>query len=493
MTTPRDAVPVHPHLLLTALLALAALMAGCSARPSVSAPAARALRQRLLTAPGRPALLVDRERIHAARAVPDFYRQRGHRPGWLDPAGCPTPLADELAHFAGEVGGHGLRPGDYHWQAIQGGIKQARLRGCAEGRWPAREAAGLELLLSDAFIMLASHLVGGRIDPESLDPQWQASRREVDPQALLTAALASGKVSAALTALAPRSPGYLALIRALARHRGLARRAAPGEAARQVRVIEANLERWRWLPDDLGRRHVEVRVAAFELALVERGRDVLTMRAVVGKRHRRTPMLSSALRTVVLNPSWQVPHKIAVKDIIPQVRKDPGYLQKQGITLYAGWAPGAPAVDPASVDWKGATLQNFRLRLRQRPGASNALGRFKFLFPNKYDVYLHDTPKPQLFGYPQRTFSSGCVRLQRPLDLADALLRGHQGWTRERIQRALGGGELALALPSPVPVHLTYFTAWADADGAAHFRPDVYGRDRRLLAALDRPAGAVAR
>ena len=501
-------------------------------------------------------LRVDGERIHAARAVPRFYRQRTHRLAWIGADGCPSRAAARLARFISAVEDHGLRPGDYHLEAINRRHQQATSAGCDQGQWPEADAAALDLLLTDAFLLLASHMAGGRLDPNSLDPEWQVSRRAGDPVKLLKEALVSGEVSKALASLAPPAPQYMALSEALARYRGLAwpsigagddlrvgqrgervtrlrrrlqaeglmaggqgeafdkaleaavrraqahlglpqtgvvddatRRELDRTPAERARQIEANMERWRWLPDDLGRRHVVVRVPAFELAVVEGGRDVLTMRAVVGKPHRRTPMLSSTLRSVVINPAWQVPRRIAVKDIIPEVRKDPGYLGKHGITLYAGWDPAAPVVDPSTVDWKRATLKNFKLRMRQRPGADNALGRLKFLFPNRYDVYLHDTPKRHLFARQQRTFSSGCIRLERPLDLADALLRGEKGWTRERIQKAYGGGELSVVVPGGgVPVHLTYFTAWVDAAGAVHFRPDVYGRDRGLLAALERPA-----
>ena len=538
-----------------AVAGLALALTGCG---GASAPggqrASEMLRQQVASAGERAVLRVGPERIHAAQALPRFYQKRRHQLAWIAPDGCPSPAATELARFIGGIGEHGLRPAHYHLAAITEQMRRAVAEGCQLERWEQGRAAGLDLLLTDAFLLLASHLAGGRINPESLDPEWLVTRRGVDPPALLRQALASGEISRTLSSAAPPHPAYAALMRAASRYRGLnwssvgagddlktgargervvrlrqrlqaAGLSAAGEGdtfdaaleaavrsgqahlglpltgvadaatireldrppAERVRQIEANLERWRWLPDDLGPRHVVVRVPAFELAVVQDGRDALTMRAVVGKTHRRTPMLSSTLKTVVINPSWQVPHRIAVKDLIPQIRKDPGYLRKNGITLYAGWTPDARVVDPVTVDWRAATMKTFRLRMRQQPGPDNALGRIKFLFPNKYDVYMHDTPKRHLFRWQQRTFSSGCIRLEKPLDLADALLRGDKGWTRARIRGAMGGGELAVAIPRPVPVHLTYFTAWIDAAGAAHFRTDVYRRDRRLLAALDRP------
>ncbi len=262
-----------------------------------------------------------------------------------------------------------------------------------------------------------------------------------------------------------------------------------GDRITQLRV---NLERWRWLPEDLGRRHLRVNIAAFDLVAMADGRPELSMRVIVGRPYRRTPVFSDRMSYLVLNPSWNVPMKLAVEDKLPEIRKDPGYLVAQGITVLSGWGADARVVDPGSVDWTSLGRGNFPYRLRQEPGPLNALGRIKFMFPNPFDVYLHDTPSRGLFSKTDRDFSSGCIRLEQPLQLALWVLAPDSGWTRERLETALATGrEQTVRLPEPVPVHLEYWTAWVDEDGTEQFRRDLYGRDSRVAAALDEaPPGA---
>ena len=226
-------------------------------------------------------------------------------------------------------------------------------------------------------------------------------------------------------------------------------------------------------------------IAAFRVDVVESVETVLTMRAIVGRAYRRTPVFSDTVRYLVLNPSWNVPHSIAVNDKLPLIRQDPGYLERYGYRLYRGWGANAARVDPDTVDWSRITARNFPYRLYQEPGPHNALGRIKFMFPNRFDVYLHDTPERQLFQRTTRTFSSGCIRVERPRDLAGYLLRGAPSWTPDRIDRVLAAGtETTVSLPEPVPIHIQYWTAWAEGDGTVHFRPDIYDRDDSLDRAL---------
>jgi murein L,D-transpeptidase YcbB/YkuD len=245
-------------------------------------------------------------------------------------------------------------------------------------------------------------------------------------------------------------------------------------AADRVRQIEVNLERWRWLPHDLDaldpsagtqsgarRSHVLVNIAAFRLEAVEEGRTVLAMRVIVGKPYTRTPMFSSAMTAVVLNPSWYVPRKIAVQELLPKAAKDPSYLRREGYEVL----PGS--------------------RLRQKPGPNNALGRIKLLFPNRFDVYLHDTSAPALFGRALRTFSHGCIRIEKPLELAAWALRDAPRWTPEALRAAIDTGrERSVPLPGKIPVHVAYWTAWVGDDGALRLSRDVYQRDAQLARLL---------
>jgi len=252
----------------------------------------------------------------------------------------------------------------------------------------------------------------------------------------------------------------------------------------RIRQIQMNMERWRWLPRDLGSRYLLVNAADFVLKVVEAGRVVLDMDVVVGRPYRRTPLFTGQLSYLVFNPDWNVPPSIARKDLLPKIRKDPGYLAAHDFQLLSDWSPEARELDPLQVDWS-AVSGPFPYKLRQRPGPQNALGRIKFMLPNRYDVYLHDTPSQELFRKTVRSFSSGCVRVAEPIRLAEYLLSGTEGWESGRIRATLQSGiTTQVNLPLPIPVYFTYFTAWVDSQGTLQFRDDIYRRDGALYNAL---------
>lgn len=258
-------------------------------------------------------------------------------------------------------------------------------------------------------------------------------------------------------------------------------------AESRVRQIERNLERWRWLPAELGETHLRVNIADFGLELVEGDSTVLSMRAVVGRDYRQTPVFSDTMRYVVLNPTWTVPRSIAARDILPRLKESISYLEEQGMVVYGGWSPDARPVDPSAVDWARLSADSLPYRFVQRPGPLNALGRVKFMFPNQFSVYIHDSPARSLFGRSVRSFSSGCIRVERPLELLDHVLRGSEQWSPANLRGALETGrERTIRLPRELPVHIEYWTAWVSGEeGTVHFRPDVYGRDARLASALE--------
>lgn len=252
----------------------------------------------------------------------------------------------------------------------------------------------------------------------------------------------------------------------------------------RIRQMELNLERRRWMPQDLGDRYVFVNIADAYLKVVEdigdREKTILGARVVVGKPFTRTPVFSHEMSYVEINPSWGVPTSIANKEFLPKLKQDPGALLAQNIRMFAG----ETEIDPYSVDWAG--LSRMPYQLRQDPGPTNALGRLKFMFPNKYDIYIHDTPSKNLFESDSRFFSYGCIRVQDPERLAELLL-AKQGWTLDRIKAQIATGEKKVVnLKTKVPVHITYLTAWVNKDGTVHFRNDVYDRDPQLAAALSK-------
>lgn len=262
---------------------------------------------------------------------------------------------------------------------------------------------------------------------------------------------------------------------------------------RRIDTLRANMERHRWTPRDLEPRHLRVNIPAFELEVVADGRVLKTMRVVVGRPKRPTPVLSGRMTYLELNPYWHIPPRIARKDILPKVQADPAYLLERGIRVFSDWTDQARELDPRDIDWARFSPARFPYKLRQDPAAFNALGQIKFIFPNTHSIYLHDTPTKGLFDRQRRSFSSGCVRVAEPQTLAALLLTDHPTWSRERITAVLDSQEpTVVRLKTPMPVHLQYWTAWVDEAGRVHFREDIYGRDRALLKALERRQRHVA-
>lgn len=493
------------------------------------------------------------DRLLSRQALPRFYEARGFEPAWLGPR-----LESRLHRLEAAIrrsGQHGLNPADYHLVELV----ELRARVVSE-RASRREAVDLELLASDAFMVLGSHLLNGRVNPETIDPEWLANRRNAQMDEVLAEALREDRIEGMLLELAPMQPRYRTMLSAADHLRRLANEGgwpvvAEGQklevgvsdprvavlrarllasadldasanfvepslfdsglaesvrrfqarhgldadgvvgpatlaalntsADERARQLEINMERWRWLPADLGARHIEVNIAGFDVKVVEGGQTVRRHRAIVGREYRQTPMFSGTMTYLVLAPYWHVPPTIASVDKLPAIKSNPGILAAQRFTVLD--LSTNDSVDPASIDWQaltGAEL-NRRYRLRQDPGPFNALGNVKFMFPNQHNVYLHDTPSRELFSRTSRDFSSGCIRIENPLELAEYLLADQAGWSRGRIDEAVAGGvERTVRLTRAVPVHLLYWTAWADEDGTVQFRSDLYGRDRVVWQAL---------
>jgi murein L,D-transpeptidase YcbB/YkuD len=251
----------------------------------------------------------------------------------------------------------------------------------------------------------------------------------------------------------------------------------------RIAQLELNLERWRWLPHTLGSRYILVRIADFELDVVEDEEVELTMRVIVGKPYTRTPVFTSALTHLVLNPYWRIPHSISVNEILPLIERDPYYLERNGIQAVASIDQGVSGDSRSEVNLEA--VRKGKTMLVQSPGRTNPLGRLKFVLPNPYSIYLHDTPVGGLFDRRSRDFSHGCIRLERSIDLATYLLGNHGDWPRAEIERALDSGEnVQIYLSDSVPVFLLYWTAWVDDEGRAQFRQDIYQSDTELNRAL---------
>jgi len=249
----------------------------------------------------------------------------------------------------------------------------------------------------------------------------------------------------------------------------------------RVRQIILAMERWRWMPEELGRDYIMVNIAGYHLTRYENGKFAERKKVIVGKTYRRTPAFSDTIKYLEFNPYWNVPYSIATRDKLPVLQKNSSAFDAAGFEYFSG----KQKINPHSVNWSQYSRASFPFTLRQKPGPKNALGQVKFMFPNKYNVYLHDTPSRKLFDKTTRSFSSGCVRVHQPIDLAATLLKAKEGWDRARIDDVLASGKrTVVTLDRPLPIHIVYSTAWLAEDGTVRFYVDFYQRDNKLYQAL---------
>jgi L,D-transpeptidase YcbB len=480
--------------------------------------------------------LASGDTLRVSSATLDFYRAREWRSAWVGPK-RPLAQGTVLHETLGRAWEDGLPPARYRHDVATAVLDRLAARGEARlsDSLAVRHLADLDLLLTEGFNRLARDLIAGMLSPSDagLDyriaaeappadlilnrvlageapanivaelrpsiPQYERMRaallafHELEARggwALLRgdAALKEGDRDEAVTALRQRfiagmdsAEAALAgsgaadpslfdadLKRAVQRFQdrhAIAPDGAVGATtlrelnhtlAERIAELQLNLDRWRWLPNDLGERYVLVNIAGFELEVVDGGQVIETMNVVVGQQSTETPIFADSIRFVVVNPYWNVPDGIMERTIRPAMARDPNYLASHDMEVFEG-------------------------RVRQRPGPQNSLGRYKFIFPNDHDVYLHDTPDGHLFSRTERAFSSGCVRIERPRDFARMLLRLQSSEDPESLDAIFATGrERWIELDRPLPVFLLYFTAWAQDDGSVRFHHDVYGRSEAM-------------
>jgi len=517
------------------------------------------LRQRLEAMHAAPEAIAGGQALQSPDLLQALYEDRDWRPIWFDERGASSALKAQLFAALDRAADHGLEPRHYHRDALFGLIEM-RSAGA-----DLAVLGDIELLASDGLLSLGSHLLHGKVDPETIDPGWLLQREVPD----LFEALADGRgegpvdLVVVLDDLAPRYEAYHRLRERLALQRQLVGNGPwpaiesgpllrPGELdprvsmirqrllflgdltetdqaageesnfydddlvqavrtfqrrhglevdgivgprtlaelnispAERVGQLRANLERWRWLPRDMGDEYLLVNIAAYSLHVRAGGEIVMTQRVVVGTPARRTPVFTGRMSYLVLNPSWEVPPRLAVQDVLPRIRADEDYLDNMGFSVLQGWGSDERRIDPETVDWARLSARNFPYRLRQSPGPENALGQVKFMFPNRHNIYLHDTPARGLFGREERAFSSGCIRVEDADALTQWLLNQRSNiMSPERIRAVLDSGrETTVRLDRPLQVHLLYWTAWVDDQGGIQYRRDVYHRDLPLIAAL---------
>ena len=253
----------------------------------------------------------------------------------------------------------------------------------------------------------------------------------------------------------------------------------------RVRQMELNMERLRWILGNREQRSIVVNIANFQLDVIENGKSIISMKVVVGKPYWDTPVFTATMTYLIINPSWNVPDSIARKELVKKIKNNPHYPAEENIKVLRGWGSREEEINPETIAWSKITANNLPYRFSQEPGPRNPLGRLKFMFPNKFNVYLHDTTAKRLFSETVRAFSHGCTRIEKPIELGEYVLRGDPLWTREKLLAAIEKGiEQKVLIPHPINVYFLYLTAWVDKGGTVQFRNDIYGRDKRLDEAL---------
>jgi murein L,D-transpeptidase YcbB/YkuD len=415
-----------------------------------------------------PPRLGKRER----EATAAYYASARFQAAWIAD-GAWTPRAKDLIERLKHADEDGLDPADYPVPLIGAG---------PDGRTEtSSELAEAEVKLSAAAALYARDARGGRIDPARISGLITPKLDLPAADAVLARLAAAPDPGAALQSYNPTYPGYHALKAKLAELR--ANRPAqpmvrapkgPAYSSRLIASLEgivppprlegdilANMERWRWLPSQVGHRYIFVNIPEFRLQLIEDGKVVHEARVITGKPGSPTPVFSGEMEFAVVNPSWYIPPSIMKNEILPGLAADPTYAEQRGYEV---------------------VRRGNQITVRQPPGERNALGFIKFMFPNQHAVYLHDTPNRKLFAAAQRAFSHGCVRVDQPFRLADFVLG--KEWSEPRLRKLVGHGERTIRLPEKLPVHLAYLTMTVDAAGQIRILDDLYGYNRRVRAAL---------
>jgi len=248
--------------------------------------------------------------------------------------------------------------------------------------------------------------------------------------------------------------------------------------AERYRELVQSMDQWAKYPEDENSRYVQVNIPNYSMRLISHGVDVLQMKVIVGRPSRPTPLLNSKITTVVFNPTWTVPKTILAKDVIPGMQINPNYMKEHyDMHIYSSWEKNATEINPTSIDWKTATVNNFNYRVMAPASDTNPLGRVKFIFDNDHDVYMHDTPEKSLFAMSNRARSSGCIRLENPMALVEYFYVDNNDLTPDLVNQYLSTRETKyIQLRNPMPVYITYIPAWVDAQGNAHFAEDVYAK-----------------
>lgn len=527
---------------------------------------------------------IENDYLFSGTLLPMFYMKRLYSPAWISAETDDwvsqkssiwnkrtsegytgkkiiSPKGYELIEYLRKVEEHGLQPTDFHLALIEKYV--SRIESMIP--MPEEDIVKLEILLTDAFMLLGSQLHYGKVDPEKEGADWHIDRKEAELRLdeRLENALADNNLGNTLNQLAPNYPSYWIMKNELAFFSSLssllwtqlksAKALKPGESnpiipkirerlialryelsdgtsvsfdkdlemqmkkfqedrglnpdgeigkgtlemlnskpEQLINQLKVNMERFRWLPAKLTDKHIIVNIANFRLDLIEGSDTLFSMRTIVGKEYRETPVFNERMTYIVFSPTWTVPPTILKMDVIPELLKGSGYLKQKNMRLLRH---NGQEIAYSDIDWSKISKNRFPYMVQQRPGSDNALGRVKFMFPNKYNIYIHDTPSKGYFARDDRALSSGCIRVQNPTELAALLLSDVPEWTTEKIEEAMASGtQQTVQLKTTIDVALCYLTAWGDGHRRIQFRKDIYDRDEPIVKALnEKPVPVKAR
>lgn len=494
--------------------------------------------------------VVHGQQLYSSELLPNIYVHTNFNPVWINHA-SDTSWAMSMLRFIADLTYHGFQSKDYHFDVLNEliGAEDKLSQKIMDGF----SLAEIDILLTDAYLLAASHLYNGKVDPNTLRAQWGIQRDK--PFLKLDEKLLNLRnyenLAVFMQQFYPNKHGYRAMVRTAKKltkrigqdtllnvpfqalpikleedtmfQKALAQRLTQLGFLSQLDTLNSsildalktyqftlglnqdgvigrrtldhfnttfeqrlhklfvNLERIRWMPQKRETHRIHVNIADYQMHYLRDDDTLISMKTQVGRDLRQTPVFDAKMTYLVFSPTWTVPPGILRNDIIPAVSRDLNYLQSKNMVVLDR---NGQRVDPAQIDWQKARKGAFPYTVRQMPGDDNALGRVKFMFPNKYNVYLHDTPSKRLFEQDERLFSSGCVRIEKPIELAELLLNDSIQWSRENILAAMRlKNERAVTLKQPVQVYIYYMTAWSDGKHT-HYRNDVYSRDEETLKAL---------
>ena len=487
--------------------------------------------------------------VASKQILPKLYERNHFQLIWKNPQNI-----NDLLNELGNIEEDGLNPEDYHLSTLL--VQKLHLEQ-SDSPEPSL-MADYDILLTDSLIRLAYHLHFGKVEPESLHPDWNMTRKinDTDPVVNIEKTLRSAKLADTLKKSRPQLKSYSLMRAALKKYReiqeaggweavpegptlkvGMTDERIPklrkrlavtghfegtntksdhfdeelekavvgfqkshhlvadgavgkntyktlnGPVKRKIDQIRVNLERFRWISRNIPEEFIVVDIAGFRAYHYRNYNIKWTSKVQVGKAFRKTPVFNSQIKYLVFNPTWTVPPTILREDIIPKIKKNPEYLQKKKISVIDR---KGRIVDPSLVDWSKYSRKNVPHTFRQEPGPHNALGRIKFIFPNKHFIYLHDTPSRSLYARKDRAFSSGCIRVEKDIELAEILLNDPEKWNQQNIQNLMDTLETKrVNLPKPMPISLLYWTVRFDEKGKIIFKKDVYDRDGAVLDGLN--------